>query len=112
MLKKQFPFVDGLHCPSIKGVLVIPASSEFIQILNVGRHWVCMSTIACCASIPTWAVNSKVPWKCPKCKPQKYKKGTEKHLGAEDQQKKNGIEKRKYDLEETDFHLNLDMLKI
>ena len=230
MLKKQFPFVDGLHCPSIKGVLVIPASSEFIQILNVGRHWVCMSTIGCsagtvqvfdnlynrpndvlidhgcrmllspqdavtffnvkvqkqiggsdfglfavafatdlcfgldphnqkykqnethqhfirclesgkitpfpktdrrvqthlsynktaikifclcrlpndkkeyvecfsckgwyhpeCASIPTWAVNSKVPWKCPKCKPQKYKKGTEKHLGAEDQQKKNGI---------------------
>ena len=230
MLKKQFPFVDGLHCPSIKGVLVIPASSEFIQILNAGRHWVCMSTIGCsagtvqvfdnlynrpndvlidhgcrmllspqdavtffnvkvqkqiggsdcglfalafatdlcfgldphnqkykqnethqhfirclesgkitpfpktdrrvqthlsynktaikifclcrlpndkkeyvecfsckgwyhpeCASIPTWAVNSKVPWKCPKCKPQKYKKGTEKHLGAEDQQKKNGI---------------------
>ena len=42
-----------------------------------------------CASIPTWAVNSKVPWKCPKCKPQKYKKkGTEKQLGAEDQQKK------------------------
>ena len=28
-----------------------------------------------CASIPTWAVNSKVPWKCPKCKPRKEKKG-------------------------------------
>lgn len=41
--------MDGLHCPSITGVLVIPASSEFIQILNVGRHWVCMSTIGCCA---------------------------------------------------------------
>ena len=28
--------------------LTIPASSEFIQILNVGRHWICMSTIGCC----------------------------------------------------------------
>ena len=47
MLKKEFPLVDGLHPPFIKGELVIPALSEFIQIINVGRHWVCMSTIGC-----------------------------------------------------------------
>ena len=41
--------MNGLHCPSIEGVIVIPASPEFIQILNVGRHWVCMSSIGCCA---------------------------------------------------------------
>ena len=42
------------------------------------------------------------------------KKGTEKHLGAEDQQKKNGIAMKGGNmiLKETDFHLNLDMLKI
>lgn len=46
MLKKQFPFVDGFHCPSI---LVSPASSEFIQIINDGKHRVCTSTVGCCA---------------------------------------------------------------
>ena len=46
LLKKQFPYVDGLHDPAIKGSLVVPATSEFVQILNTGSHWVCLSTIS------------------------------------------------------------------
>lgn len=45
LLKKQFPLVDGLCDPAIKGHLVDPATSEFVQIINVGRHWLCLSTI-------------------------------------------------------------------
>ena len=41
LLKKHFPYVDGVHDPAIKGSLVVPATSEFVQILNTGSHWVC-----------------------------------------------------------------------
>lgn len=37
--------VDGLHDPAVRGALVTPAALEFIQIINVGRHWVCLSNI-------------------------------------------------------------------
>ena len=30
----------------MKGSLVVPATSEFVQILNTGSHWVCLSTIS------------------------------------------------------------------
>ena len=45
LLKKQFPLVDGLCDPAITGHLVDPATSEFVQIINVGGHWLCLSTI-------------------------------------------------------------------
>ena len=45
LLKRDFPMVDGLHDPAVRGALVTPAASEFIQIINVGRHWVCLSNI-------------------------------------------------------------------
>ena len=51
LLKKEFPFIDGLQDPAVKGSLVIPATSEFVQIINVGKHWVCISTIGCLAGI-------------------------------------------------------------
>lgn len=47
LLKAKFPFVDGLHDPAITGTLVTPAISEFVQIINTGNHWVCLSTISC-----------------------------------------------------------------
>ena len=47
LLKTKFPFVDGLHDPAIAGTLVAPAISEFVQIVNTGNHWVCLSTISC-----------------------------------------------------------------
>ena len=46
LLNKDFPYVDGLHDPAIKGSIVVPATSEFVQILNTGSHWVCLSTIS------------------------------------------------------------------
>lgn len=46
LLKRQFPFIDGLIDPVVKGSLVVPAASEFIQIINTGSHWVCLSTIS------------------------------------------------------------------
>ena len=45
-LKRDFPFVDGLGDPAINGSLVVPATSDFIQIINTGGHWVCLSTIS------------------------------------------------------------------
>ena len=51
LLKKEFPFIDGLQDPAVKGSLVIPATFEFVQIINVGKHWVCISTIGCQAGI-------------------------------------------------------------
>ena len=51
LLKKEFPFIDGLQDPAVKGSLVIPATSEFVQIIDVGKHWVCISTIGCQAGI-------------------------------------------------------------
>ena len=45
LLKKKFPLIDGLHDPSVKGHLVEPASTEFVQIVNVGEHWLCLTSI-------------------------------------------------------------------
>ena len=47
LLKMKFPLVDGLVDPAIIGNLVIPATSEFVQIINTGLHWVCISTLSC-----------------------------------------------------------------
>ena len=38
LLKKQFRLIDGLHDVSVKGHLVEPASTEFVQIVNVGEQ--------------------------------------------------------------------------
>ena len=38
--------MDGLHDPAVTGDFVTPASCEFVQIINTGAHWVCMSTIS------------------------------------------------------------------
>ena len=46
LLKMEFPLVDGLCDPAITGDLVTPATSEFVQIINTGAHWVCMSTMS------------------------------------------------------------------
>lgn len=43
--KKQFPLIDSLHDPSVKGHLVEPASTEFVQIVDVGEHWLCLTSI-------------------------------------------------------------------
>lgn len=45
LLKKSYPQVDGQHDPAITGQLVTPATSEFVQVINVGDHWACLSTI-------------------------------------------------------------------
>ena len=47
LLKTKFPCVDGLHDPAIAGTLMAQAISEFVQIINTGNHWVCLSTISC-----------------------------------------------------------------
>ena len=47
LLKEEFPHVDGLQDPAIRGELVLPAAYEFVQVVNVGRHWACISTIGC-----------------------------------------------------------------
>ena len=47
LFKKAFPFVDGLVDPAVTGTLVVPATSEFVQLINVGSHWVCLSSISC-----------------------------------------------------------------
>lgn len=47
LLKMKFPMVDGLVDPAIIGNLVTPATSEFVQIINTGLHWVCISTLSC-----------------------------------------------------------------
>ena len=53
LLKRDYPFVDGLCDPAIKGSLVVPATSEFIHIINTGNHWVCLSTISTTSSPDT-----------------------------------------------------------
>ena len=53
LLKRDYPFMDGLCDPAIKGSLVVPATSEFIQIINTGNHWVCLSTISTTSSPDT-----------------------------------------------------------
>lgn len=48
LLKAQFPHLDGLNDPDIlSGDLVTPAVTEFVQIINTGGHWVCLSTVGC-----------------------------------------------------------------
>ena len=47
LLKMKFPLFDGLEDPAITGNLVTPATSEFVQIINTGLHWVCISTLSC-----------------------------------------------------------------
>ena len=48
LCKAKFPYLDGLNDPGIlKGDLVTPALTEFFQIINTGRHWVCLGTIGC-----------------------------------------------------------------
>ena len=54
LLKKEFPFLDGLNDTSITGSHVVPARSDFVQIVNTGSHWVCLSSIA------TWSANGTV----------------------------------------------------
>ena len=39
--------MDGLHDPAIAGTLVAPGISQFVQIINTGNYWVCLSTISC-----------------------------------------------------------------
>ena len=46
LLTEKFPFVDGLCDPAVKGELVVPAVGEFVQVINAGSHWVCLSTIS------------------------------------------------------------------
>ena len=46
VLKKEFPFLDGLNDTSMTGSHVVPAKSDFVQIVNTGSHWVCLSSIA------------------------------------------------------------------
>jgi len=46
LLKMKFPLVDGLEDLDIIGNLVTPATSEFVQIINTGLHWVCISTLS------------------------------------------------------------------
>lgn len=51
LLKRAFPLVDELHDPAITGSMVIPSESLFIQLINVGAHWVCLSTLSCSPGI-------------------------------------------------------------
>ena len=41
-----FPLVDGLCDPVVHGDLVTPAISKFVQIINIGAHWICISAIS------------------------------------------------------------------
>lgn len=49
MLAKSFSrnnfLIHGLRDPAIRGHLVDPATYEFVQTINVGGHWLCLSTI-------------------------------------------------------------------
>ena len=38
--------MDGLCDPAVKGELVVPVVSEFVQVINTGSQWVCLSTIS------------------------------------------------------------------
>ena len=49
LVTRAFPLIDGLNNPAEIGPLVVPAMLEFVQIINVGAHWVSLSTIS---SIP------------------------------------------------------------
>ena len=47
LLKNQFPYIDGLEDPAIIDSHITPAISEFVQIVNTGNHWVCLSAVGC-----------------------------------------------------------------
>ena len=47
LLKIKFPCVDGLHNPAFVGELGTLEISEFVQIINTGNRWVCLSTVSC-----------------------------------------------------------------
>ena len=46
-LKIEFPLVNGLQEPALIGNLVTPATIKFIQMINTGLHWMCISTLFC-----------------------------------------------------------------
>ena len=52
LLKRQFPYIDGLLNPCLSEKLAMePQAGEFIQILNInGNHWITISTIGCTSS--------------------------------------------------------------
>jgi len=51
LLRNQFPLVDHLMDCTVQDATVlaaghaVPCTSQFVQILNTGAHWVCMSNI-------------------------------------------------------------------
>ena len=46
LLRNQFPLVDGLQDATVLAAgHAVPCTSQFVQILNAGTHWVCMSNI-------------------------------------------------------------------
>ena len=47
LLKRQFPMIGGLRDPAVNGDLVTPEKYEFVQVINSGGHWVCLSSIGC-----------------------------------------------------------------
>ena len=51
LVKMKFPLVDGLEDPAIIGNLVTHATSVFVQIINTGSHWVCISMLSCPAGV-------------------------------------------------------------
>lgn len=44
LLKRQFPFAGGLADPAVNGDMVSLESHEFVQVINCGDNWVCIST--------------------------------------------------------------------
>lgn len=44
LLKGQFPFAGGLADPPLNGDMVSLETHEFVQVINCGDHWVCIST--------------------------------------------------------------------
>lgn len=43
LFKGQFPFVGGLADPAVSGNMVSLETHEFLQVINGGDHWVCIS---------------------------------------------------------------------
>ena len=38
LLKNEFPLIDGLCDPAIRGDLATPAINQFVQIIKIGSH--------------------------------------------------------------------------
>ena len=53
LLKRQFPYVGGLVNPAIRGELLSVETHEFVQVVNCGNHWICVSTIGCATGTVT-----------------------------------------------------------